>query len=229
MTISALLVENISRFYESGKIKIKALDSLSFTLAAGAQVALTGPSGSGKTTLLSLLGALEQTSLGTITVFGRDLGKMSESQAAAFRRRNVGFIFQDDALMPELTVAENVALPLVLTGVSNREIKLRVAGTLARLQLEKLAHSFPGALSGGEKQRIAVARAVIHRPQLLLADEPTANLDRRAADLVLDTITRLSSEVGLTMIMATHDPRVYNRMPQRLELIDGRLADIRVS
>ncbi len=224
MTDFAAHIEQVSRFYESGKSRIAALDNITFKIEIGAQLALIGPSGSGKTTLLSLLGALEHPDSGEITIFGENITKMSERETADFRRHNVGFIFQDDALMPELTVAENIALPLILIKTGTSEIKERVAGILAELVLENLGQTFPPSLSGGEKQRVAVARAVIHRPRLLLADEPTANLDSRAAALVLDAIDKLATEYSLTMIMATHDPRVYNRLSKKLELLDGKLV-----
>ncbi|MCK5682393.1 ABC transporter ATP-binding protein [bacterium] len=219
----AVQIDQLSRFYKSGKNQITALDNITFELETGAQVALTGPSGSGKTTLLSLLGALEHPDSGQIILFGQNINLMNERQGADFRRHNVGFIFQDDALMPELTVFENIALPLILIKTTAKEIERRVQKILADLDLAKFSQSFPPSLSGGEKQRVAVARAVIHRPKLLLADEPTANLDRQAATLVLDAIDKLAVEYNLTMIMATHDPRVYNRLPTRLELIDGKL------
>ncbi len=220
----AVNIEQLSRFYKSGKSRIAALDNLTFKIKVGAQLALIGPSGSGKTTLLSLLGALERPDSGEITLFDINLNKMSERQTADFRRHNVGFIFQDDALMPELTVAENIALPLILIKTRTPEIKSRVNKILVDLDLENFSQSFPPTLSGGEKQRVAVARAVIHHPKLLLADEPTANLDSRAADLVLNAIDKLANQYSLTMVMATHDPRVYNRLPQKLELLDGKLV-----
>ncbi len=217
-------IEQVSRFYGSGKSRLTALDNITFKINAGAQLALIGPSGSGKTTLLSLLGALERPDSGKITLFGANIDKMSERESADFRRHNVGFIFQDDALMPELTVAENVALPLILVKSAATEIKSRVATILADLDLQKFSQAFPPSLSGGEKQRVAVARAVIHQPKLLLADEPTANLDSRAAALVLNAIDKLANAYSLTMIMATHDPRVYKRLSKKLELRDGKLV-----
>ena len=217
-------IEQVSRFYQSGKNRIAALDNITFKIEAGAQLALIGPSGSGKTTLLSLLGALEHPDNGEITIFGKNLNKMSERESADFRRHNVGFIFQDDALMPELTVAENIALPLILIKTGAAEINRRIAKILDDLNLQKFNRTFPSSLSGGEKQRVAVARAVVHRPKLLLADEPTANLDSRAATLVLNAIDKLAKEYSLTMIMATHDPRVYNRLPKKLQLLDGKLV-----
>ena len=223
MTDFAAHIDQVSRFYKSGHSHITALDNVTFKIEIGAQLALAGPSGSGKTTLLSLLGALERPDYGRITLFGKNINKMSEREAADFRRHNVGFIFQDDALMPELTVAENIALPLILIKTDTSEIDRRISKILDDLDLLKFKRAFPPSLSGGEKQRVAVARAVIHRPKLLLADEPTASLDQQAATLVLDTIDKLAVEYNLTMIMATHDPRVYNRLQQKLELLDGRL------
>ena len=223
MLIPAVLIAQVSRSYKSGSGRITAIDNLTLEIKAGAQIALIGPSGSGKTTLLSLIGALERPDCGSISLFSEEITRLSESEAADFRRHHVGFIFQDDALMPELTVAENVALPLILLKVAAVDIKRRVTDILTDLNLLKFSQSFPQALSGGEKQRVAVARAVIHRPKLLLADEPTANLDWQAANLVLDTISQLAAANSLTIIMATHDPRVHKRFPQKLELFDGKL------
>ncbi len=223
MLTPAVLVEQVSRSYKSGVGRITAIDNLSLEIEAGAQIALIGPSGSGKTTLLSLIGALERPDCGDISLFSEDITCLSESEAANFRRHHVGFIFQDDALMSELTVAENVALPLILQKVATADIKRRVTDVLADLNLLKFSRSFPQSLSGGEKQRVAVGRAVIHQPKLLLADEPTASLDSQAADLVLDTISKLAAAYSLTVIMATHDLRVHKRFPQKLELFDGKL------
>jgi len=223
MLTPAVQVERVCRSYKSGAGRITAIDNLSCTIDAGAQIALIGPSGSGKTTLLSLLGALERPDSGKISLFGEEINCLNESAAAGFRRQNIGFIFQDDALMPELTVAENVTLPLILIKATAHEIKQRVGEILTGLNLLQFSRSLPQSLSGGEKQRVAVARAVIHRPKLLLADEPTANLDRRAAEMVLDTIAKLAATSGLTVIMATHDPRVYQRFPRKLEMCDGKL------
>ncbi len=223
MLTPAVRVERVSRCYKSGAGLITAIDKLTCEIEAGAQIALIGPSGSGKTTLLSLIGALEHPDCGNISLFSEEITCLSESAAANFRRHHVGFIFQDDALMPELTVAENVALPLILLKVAAAGIKRRVTDILTDLNLLKFSQSFPQSLSGGEKQRVAVARAIIHRPKLLLADEPTANLDSQAADLVLDTISRLAAAYSLTVVMATHDPRVHQRFSRKLELFDGKL------
>lgn len=223
--MDAVCLERVSRFFGSGNKRIRALDDLTCKIGVGARLALVGPSGSGKTTLLSLIAALDRPDRGKIVVFDQDLAVMNETARADFRRRQVGLVFQDDALMPELTIAENLALPLVLLKTGARETEERVSDALAELGLAGYARSFPPALSGGEKQRVAVARAVIHHPRLLLADEPTANLDSQAAELVLSTIERLAGLYDLTVLMATHDPRVYERLPARLKLVDGRLPE----
>lgn len=219
-----LQVEQVSKQYGSGHVVVQALNGLDFNLAEGSQVALVGPSGSGKTTLLNLIGTLDRPSSGRIHIGGRLVSEFNEQQAAEFRRNQVGFVFQDDALMPELTLAENVELPLVLLGKGRKERRSRLDELLTVFELESRRNSYPPSLSGGEKQRAAVARGVIHRPQLLLADEPTANLDAAAATVVLNIIQELATQQGLTVLLSSHDPRVFKQFPHQLQLIDGRLA-----
>jgi len=219
-----LQLDGVSRCFGSGHTAVLALREINFSLAAGDLVALVGPSGSGKTTLLNLLGALDRPTSGSIRLAGELVSSFSEQHAAEFRRQQVGFVFQDDTLIPELTLAENVELPLVLLGIGHGERRQRVAELLAKFGLEARQDQFPPLLSGGEKQRGAVARAVIHRPQLLLADEPTANLDAASALAVLAAIRQLAADYGLTVLISSHDPRVFEQFPRQLRLSDGRLS-----
>ncbi len=216
-------LEGVSRWFGAGQARVKALTDISLTLAAGSQTALIGPSGSGKTTLLNLIGALDHPTQGEIYLDAARISHFSEGQAAAFRRQRIGFIFQDDSLFPELRLAENIELPLVILGYRAGERRYRVDSMLKALGLEKRRDSYSTDLSGGEKQRAAVARAVIHRPQLLLADEPTANLDADSAAAVLQIMQQLAEQDGLTVLVSTHDERVFKRFEERIVLNDGRL------
>lgn len=224
MSEPVIELNGVSRWFGHGHNRVDALCDLSLQLPAGSQTVVIGPSGSGKTTLLNLLGALDFASSGTVRVAGRPLSSLSEKQAAQFRRRQVGFVFQDNALLPELTVLENVELPLVLQGVPTRERRQRCHELLERLRLQHRSQAFIPVLSGGEKQRVAVARAVIHQPQIVLADEPTANLDSHAATAVLETLRDLGRSRQLTVVVATHDARVYQQFEQQIALDDGRLV-----
>ena len=224
MDAMGIRFDGVTRRFVSGGKALAALDGVTIEIARGDCVAVVGPSGSGKTTLLNLAGALDQPDDGRVCCLGVDLTRAGERQAAEFRRRHVGFVFQDDALIPELTVRENVALPLVLLRERSAVRARKVDELLERLGLAEKADQFPPNLSGGEKQRAAVARAVVHRPELMLADEPTANLDVESALRVLDTIEALAGETALTLLLATHDARVTERFPHVLQLRDGRIA-----
>lgn len=224
MKTSLIHMEHVYRWFGEGRTQVRALTDITLTLGAGTHAVLVGPSGSGKTTLLNLLGALERPSRGQVTIGGDNVSAFSERQACEFRRHQVGFVFQDNALLPELTVAENIEMPLVLIGVGSARRRQRVAEMLHLLGLEKRGRALPAELSGGEKQRVAVARAVIHQPQIVLADEPTANLDAVAALAVLQTLRQLAAQQQLTMLIATHDPRVYQQFDQVIRLDDGMLC-----
>lgn len=216
-------LDSVSRWFGQGQAQVCALSDISLTLTKGVQTALVGPSGSGKTTLLNLIGALDRPTQGTVMIDGKVVSAFNERQASEYRRHTIGFVFQDDALIPELTLAENVELPLVLLGIDKRERYQRVNELLDTLNLTKRQSAYPPLLSGGEKQRAAVARAVIHRPHILLADEPTANLDSESAELVLQVMRQLAEQNDLTVLVSTHDPRVYEQFDQLVRLKDGRL------
>ena len=224
MNMPFIQLNSVSRWYGEESTRVRALTDISISLPLGTQVALVGPSGSGKTTLLNLIGALDRPTHGSIVVAGEIISDFDERQASEFRRTKVGFVFQDDALLPELTVAENVELPLVLLGIEPKERHLQVTELLQSLGLGERQQAYPSQLSGGEKQRAAVARAVIHRPQILLADEPTANLDAKSAATVLQIIRQLAEQKELTVLISTHDPRVFKLFDRQIHLNDGQLG-----
>ena len=200
---------------------IAALDGVSFTVDAGSSVAVVGPSGCGKSTLLGVLGGLALPTAGTIRIGGEEISALPERRRAEFRRAHVGFVYQADNLLPFLTVVENVALPLALTGAS--AAAERPLDLLGRLGLADVADRLPDHLSGGQRQRAAVARAVVHRPEVILADEPTGALDAANAAGVIDLLLEVQRDIGATLVMVTHDEGAAGRMDRRIGLRDGRL------
>ncbi len=217
--------EAIARTYALAGERIAALDGASFQVASGETVAVTGPSGSGKTTLLNLIGGLDRPSAGTIAVAGRDLAALSSDELAAFRRETVGFVFQAFRLLPYLTAVENVALSLLLAGVARSVATARAKQGLERVGLAARAGHRPGQLSAGEQQRVAVARAIANRPALLLADEPTGNLDEAAARALLDLFAELRAHDGLTLLVATHNAAIAARCDREIRLRAGRIVE----
>lgn len=198
-----------------------ALVELSITLSAGEMVAFVGPSGCGKSTALNLVAAVDRPDRGTVRVCGVDIGAAVEKALVTLRRRSIGMIFQAFHLVPHLTVEENISLPLALDG---RRDAARVAELIERVGLGHRAKHYPSELSGGEQQRTAVARALVHRPKVVVADEPTGNLDSRTGDAVIDLLTELQQEEGAALLMATHDSTVAANASRVLELADGRLV-----
>jgi len=221
---SFIQLHSVSRWFGSGRTEVRALTEINLALATGEQAVVVGPSGSGKTTLLNLVGALDRPSQGRLIIAGETVSSFSEQQACDFRRYKVGFVFQDNALLPELTVAENIEMPLVLVGQGREQRHQRVAELLQLIGLEKRHSAFPAQLSGGEKQRVAVARAVSHNPQLVLADEPTANLDAVSAAVVIKALRQVTEQQQLTLLISTHDPRVFNNFARVIRLADGLLC-----
>ena len=214
----------LSKTFGSGSAAVQALRPTDLQVRRGESVALTGPSGSGKSTLLYLLGTLEEPSAGQIRVDGQDLGRLSPAQAAAYRNRTVGFVFQAFNLVPSIDALDNVALPARLAGQSPAQARKRAADLLGRVGLEKRLHARPETLSGGQQQRVALARALTNRPPLVLADEPTGNLDRANGDEVLGLLRQLVAEDGVTLVMATHSQRACAIAHRVLRLNDGRLS-----
>ena len=218
-------VENVTRIFKTGDVETQALRGVSLTIEKGEFTALVGPSGSGKTTLLQLIGCLDQPTNGRVLINGKDVSKLNRNQRADMRRGTIGFIFQFFALIPTLTAYENVELPLLLNGKSAAERRQRVTGLLESVGLADRAHHRPDQLSGGEQQRVAIARALAPNPTLILADEPTANLDTANGQQVMETMTRLNQETGVTFVFATHDPRVIKFARRVVTLRDGMVVE----
>jgi len=218
-------VENVTRVFTIGKIQTQALRGVSLAIESGEFTALVGPSGSGKTTLLQLLGCLDQPTTGKVIIDGQDVSQLSRNERADIRREKLGFVFQFFALIPTLTAYENVELPLLLRGNGTGERQARVNDLLGSVGLADRAHHRPDQMSGGEQQRVAVARALATHPSLILADEPTANLDTANGETVMQTMARLNKETGVTFVFATHDPRVIKFARRVITLRDGLTID----
>jgi len=221
-----IVLAGIERRFLVGDQVVAALRGIDLTLADGEYVAVMGPSGSGKSTLLNILGLLDRPDAGTYALGGIETTTLSEERRAALRRDRIGFIFQSFHLIPRLTAAENVELPLTLAGVTPRERRERVAQTLDALGLTPRAHHRPDQLSGGQRQRVAIARATIMAPGLILADEPTGNLDRASGEEVIRALEGLNAR-GLTLILVTHDPQLGGRARRRIRMDDGAIAEDR--
>jgi len=216
-------LQNIHRNFQVGDQTVHALDDITLNIADGDYVSIMGPSGSGKSTLLNLLGLLDRPSSGHYLLNGKDVTSLSDTEQARVRNSEIGFVFQMFHLVPRLTAAENVELPLVLAGIEQEERKTRVAAALEALGLQDRAHHKPEQLSGGQRQRVAIARATITQPRLILADEPTGNLDHKSGTDVIDIIERLNAG-GITLIMVTHDQEMGQRARRQLHMLDGRLS-----
>jgi len=217
-------LEHVTRTYRMGDQVLHALDDVSETIEAGSYVAVMGPSGSGKSTLLNVIGCLDRPSRGVYRLDGQEVGSLGEEQLSAIRRHKIGFVFQTFHLVPRLTAEENVGFPMVFAGVPRPERRERVAEALAAVGLAARARHRPNELSGGERQRVAIARATVMRPKVLLADEPTGNLDSAAGRQVLELLERMQGE-GLTLVVVTHDPGVAERAGRVLKMRDGRIAE----
>lgn len=217
-------VADVHKVFRRGNERIDVLQGLSLEVPRGEFLALMGPSGSGKSTLLNLIGGLDRPTSGTIEVGGQRIDRMSDGQLTAWRARHVGFIFQMYNLIPVLTAERNVELPLLLTGLSRRDRKRHVAAALAIVGLTDRARHYPRQLSGGQEQRVGIARAVVTDPTLLLCDEPTGDLDRKSGDEVLDLLQALNRDHGKTVVMVTHDPHAASRASRILYLEKGVLG-----
>jgi len=216
-------LRGLTRHFQVGDQTVRALQDVSLMIPDGDYLALMGPSGSGKSTLLHILGCLDRPTGGTYTLDGREVGSLPENDLAAVRSRKIGFVFQFFHLVPRLTAAENVELPMVLAGVRPAERRARVAKALAAVGLTDRASHRPDQLSGGQRQRVAIARATVMGPSILLADEPTGNLDRASGHEIIELLERMNGG-GLTLVVVTHDPEVGQRARRILKLVDGRIA-----
>jgi lipoprotein-releasing system ATP-binding protein len=221
--LSDIRVENLSKRYRQGPRTVEALRGIDVVFAAGESVAIVGPSGAGKTTLLHILGTIDRPSEGSVLYGGQDVFSMDERDIARFRNRTVGFIFQFHHLLPEFTALENAMLPALIHGMGKQEAKGRAGEILRQVGLEDRMTHKPGELSGGEQQRVAVARSLILGPEVLLADEPTGNLDKETGEGVFQLLLRMNQERGITTVIVTHNEEIARRLPRRVRLVDGRV------
>ncbi len=217
-------LSDVAKVFRKGSVEVRAVDGVDLTIEAGELVALEGPSGSGKTTLLQLLGALDRPTSGHVFFEGRDLAQLRDNELAELRLRAFGFVFQQFNLIPTLTALENVEAGLAPTGVARKELRLRSLALLGEVGLAERAHHLPAQLSGGEQQRVAIARALAVEPRVILADEPTGNLDTKSGADVIDLLAGLAAQRGSTVIVATHDAGLAARAPRRLAMRDGAIV-----
>jgi putative ABC transport system ATP-binding protein len=216
-------LRGISKSYERGKELVHVLDQLDLDVRRGAFEAFMGPSGSGKSTILNLIAGIDRASQGAVRVAGNDLSRLGDGELARFRSSTMGFIFQQYNLIPVLTALENVELPLLLTKLGSSECKRRARTALHVVGLEERMNHYPRQLSGGQEQRVAIARAIVNDPQIIVADEPTGDLDRKSADEILMLLGKLNKEFGKTILMVTHDPLAAERASLVRRLDKGRL------
>jgi putative ABC transport system ATP-binding protein len=216
-------VENVTKTYQQGRVAVHALRGLDLVVRAGELTALYGPSGSGKTTLLNIVGALDHPTSGRVLIEGRDLGTLSRRELSHLRRDRIGFVFQAYNLIPVLTAYENAETVMALQGVAAPTRRTRVGELFAEMGLDGMEDRRPDELSGGQQQRVAIARAIAAGPAVVLADEPTANVDSETAEKLLDIMEKLNSERGVTFIFSTHDPRVMERARRLVRIVDGRV------
>jgi ABC-type lipoprotein export system ATPase subunit len=221
----AIKLDHVSRHYTLGATTIRAVDDVSFCIGSGEFVALLGSSGSGKSTLLNLMAGLDRPTIGAIEADGRNLAELSSAELARYRRDTVGMVFQSFNLLPRMTLAENVELPLRLAEVDHAERAERVREALERVGLDKRTGHRPAELSGGEQQRTAIARALVNRPKILFADEPTGNLDSATGESILNLLREIQLSLGMTIVMVTHERPLAERFASRLAVMgDGKLV-----
>ncbi|MDH5358130.1 MAG: ABC transporter ATP-binding protein [Gammaproteobacteria bacterium] len=217
-------LHNLSKIYQQGEVQVKAVDNVSLTIAKGDFAALCGPSGSGKTSILNLIGGLDTATSGQVWLEGIDLESMGNTQLAEVRKNRIGFVFQSYNLIPVMTAFENAAFVLDLQGIAKQEIQQRVMQTLAQVGLTGLEHRRPDEMSGGQQQRVAIARAIVTEPAIVLADEPTANVDSHTAESLLDLMQTLNQQQGITFLFSTHDQHVIDRARRIIQVQDGQVV-----
>jgi putative ABC transport system ATP-binding protein len=220
-----ITTHSLDKIYSLGLTDLKALDNINLSINKGEFVGLVGPSGSGKTTLLNIIGSLDAPTNGTAEVLGRKIESLSHKEAASLRNSHIGFIFQTFNLLPVYTVYENVEFPLLLQGVESSLRKQLVEDALAWVGLADRADSKPAQLSGGQSQRVAIARAIVKKPEIVLADEPTANLDAANSHHIMKTMVQLNEELKTTFVFATHDEKVISYLRRKITLVDGRISN----
>ena len=219
-----LSAKNLNKTYKEGKMVTEVLKDVSFDIYPKSLLAIIGSSGSGKSTLLHLLGGLDQPTSGEIMFKSQQLNRLSEQEKARLRNQEIGFVYQFHHLLPDFTALENVAMPLLIGGVSPSEAKKRAMVMLESVNLVKRANHRPAELSGGERQRVAIGRALINNPALVMADEPTGNLDKSSADAIFDLLVKLNREHGTAFLVVTHDLALANKLDQQLIMSDGQLS-----
>jgi putative ABC transport system ATP-binding protein len=216
-------LENIHRYFQVGGQTVHALNNITIAINKGEYVSVMGPSGSGKSTLLNVIALLDQPSSGRYLLNNQDVTQRSDDELAKVRRENIGFVFQFFHLIPRLSAAENVEMPMILAGIAVKERKQRVAQALASVNLQDRSSHRPDQLSGGQLQRVAIARAMIMRPEILLADEPTGNLDSKSGMEIIELLENLNQQ-GVTLMIITHDQAVGNRAHRQIRIVDGQIA-----
>ena len=221
MEVPAIKFENVWKIYKLGTVEVAALRGLSIEIKRGEHLAMMGPSGSGKSTFLHLAGALDRPTRGRVLIEGRDPSKLNDDELSKLRNRYIGFVFQTFNLIPRLTALENVMLPLVVRGVNGSERRKRAIEALEQVGLGDRINHRPTELSGGEQQRVAIARAIVTRPRIVLADEPTGNLDSVSAKEIVKVLSRLNRELGITLVVVTHDPEVASAAKRMVKIRDG--------
>jgi len=221
MEVPAIKFENVWKIYKLGTVEVAALRGLSVEIKRGEHLAVMGPSGSGKSTFLHLAGALDRPTKGRVLIEGRDPSKLNDDELSKLRNRYIGFVFQTFNLIPRLTALENVMLPLVVRGVDGSERRKRAIEALEQVGLGDRINHRPTELSGGEQQRVAIARAIVTRPRIVLADEPTGNLDSVSAKEIVKVLSQLNRELGITLVVVTHDPEVASAAKRIVRIRDG--------
>ena len=222
--MSIIKVQNLVKIYSAGSLEVRAVDNVNLEIAAGEFTAIVGPSGSGKTTLLNMIGGLDKPASGTILIDGQDITRLSGKKLIEFRLHHIGFIFQSYNLIPVLTAGENVSFIMELQGRPRKETENRVREILTETGLGERINSRPAQLSGGQQQRVAVARAMASRPRFIIADEPTANLDSKTTEKLLDMMLTLNRKENITYLFSTHDRRVVNKARRVIVLEDGKIV-----
>lgn len=220
----SVFVTNVSKDFESGDSMLRVLHDIDFELNLGELTMLVGPSGCGKTTLISIMSGILSPTSGDVSVMGVSLGAMKDREKVLYRRQNIGFIFQQYNLLPALTAAENAAMPLIAAGIDHREASDRAMEVLGRIGMSALSDKRPNQLSGGQQQRVAIARSLVHNPRFIVCDEPTAALDAKTGSDVMSILREVANDTGRSVLVVTHDSRIYKYSDRIVEMSDGRIV-----